>query len=492
MTRRKKSFESRITPNTPRRIVIVGGGISGLAAAYHLMEANRRNGGSLQISLLEASARLGGSLQTAKRDGFLLEGGPDCFITEKPRGIELARELGLESEIIPTRSEHRRSFIVKGGKLLPVPEGFYLIGPARIAPFLKSPILSWRGKLRVMAEPFAKCSPPPSGDESVASFVRRRLGPEALAWLAQPLLAGIYGADPEALSLKATFPGFLEMEGNGGVLRGLRRRRQNSDFSASSQNDVRKASGARYGLFASFKNGMQTLVDCLAGKLASGGVVIRPNTAVRELRQSPNGLWRLSFSSGDPLEADAVCLALPAYAAADLLVAHDRELADLLESIPYSGSATINLAFRRNDVSHPLDGFGFVVPHAEKRFLLAATFSHQKFEGRAPEGCVLIRGFVGGAAGEHVLKADDATLERRALQDLHDFLGLRDSPLFCVVRKHERSLPQYPVGHVNHLVRIDEKRKKWPGLALAGNWMNGVGIPDCIASGERAAKELVG
>ena len=487
-------------PNSTKQFVVVGGGISGLAAAYRLAEECRRSSAPFQINLLEASGRLGGSLQTTKRDGFLLEGGPDCFITEKPRGIELCKELGLENELIPTRSEHRRSFIVKSGKLLPVPEGFYLIGPAKVGPFLKSPILSWKGKMRVLLEPFIKKhelrersgSAPGKGvgDESVASFVRRRLGPEALTWFAQPLLAGIYGADPEALSLRATFPQFIEMEVNGGgVIRGLRAKRLNS--LVSPLNDVQKASGARYGLFVSLRNGMQTLADRLGKKLVEDGTVIRKNTAVNEIHRGSNG-WAVSLSDGSAMEASGVCLALPAYAAARVLSARERELADLLEAIPYSGSATINLAFRRNDVSHPLDGFGFVVPHAEKRFLLAATFSHQKFENRVPDGCVLIRGFVGGASGEHVLKADDSTLERRAIQDLHDLLGLRDSPLFCVIRKHERSLPQYPVGHLTHLARIEEKRKKSSGLSLAGNWMNGVGIPDCIESGERAARELIG
>jgi oxygen-dependent protoporphyrinogen oxidase len=268
---------------------------------------------------------------------------------------------------------------------------------------------------------------------------------------------------------------------SGGVLRGLRARR----------NGTGSASGARYGLFASLKNGMQTLSDVLERKLVDGGVVIRKNSSVNALHQDPGGRWVVTSSNGAILEAEAVCLALPAYATATLLRSHDGVLADLLEGIPYSGSATINLAFRRSDVSHPLDGFGFVVPHAEKRFLLAATFTHQKFEGRVPGGCILIRGFVGGVSGEHVLTADDGTLERRALQDLHDLLGLRDSPLFCVVRKHQRSLPQYTVGHLDRLTEIENHRKALSGLTLAGNWMNGVGIPDCVESGEKAAKELV-
>jgi oxygen-dependent protoporphyrinogen oxidase len=321
-------------------------------------------------------------------------------------------------------------------------------------------------------------------DESVASFVRRRLGDEALAWLAQPLLAGIYGADPETLSLRATFPRFLEMEEkHGGVLRGL----------WGHKDGAYQASGARYGLFVSLRGGMQTLVDRLEKKMMDSQVVIQKNAAVQELHRNPaagKAQWSIVLGDRSSLEADAVCLALSSDAAARLLCPSDAELASLLDGIPSTGSATINLAFRRSDISHSLSGFGFVVPQIEKRFLLAGTFSHQKFEGRAPEGCVLIRGFVGGAFGEYVLKADDATLERRALQDLHELLGLRDSPLFSMVERHERSLPQYRVGHVERLARIEERRKALPGLALAGNWMRGVGIPDCVDSGERAAKAL--
>jgi oxygen-dependent protoporphyrinogen oxidase len=333
-----------------------------------------------------------------------------------------------------------------------------------------------------MMEPFVKKQIPSPSDESVGSFVKRRLGNEALTWLAQPLLAGIYGANPENLSLRATFPRFLEMEAkSGGVVRGMRSRRTGA----------RKASGARYGLFASLKNGIQTLVDSLDFHLREKGVAIRKNAVVAELRKNPSR-WGICLEGGEVLEADAVCLALPAYVMASLLRTHDKELADLLDDIPYGSSATINLAFRRNDISHPLDGFGFVVPDAEKRFLQAATFSHQKFAGRAPEGFVLIRGFVGGVSGGHFLKGDDATLERRTLQDLHAFLGLRDSPLFSLIERHARSLPQYTVGHMDRLAQIEKRYAVLlSSLALAGNWGRGVGIPDCIESGDRAGNRLL-
>ncbi len=435
----------------------------------------------MEIRLLEASPRLGGSIRTAQRDGFLLEAGPECVLTEKPRILEFCRELGLESELISTQTQHRRSFVVKSGRLHPVPEGFYLIGPSHVGHFLRSSLISWRGKWRVLCEPFIPVRH--YEDESLASFVRRRLGEEVLERLAQPLLAGIYAADPETLSLRATFPQFLEMERRGrGVLQGLKAR----------SSEARSASGARYSLFVSFRKGLQTLVDRLERCFAPG--TIQKGVSVREIRRTASGArasWMIVQSDGGVMEADGICLALPAYRAAGLVRSLNSHLAHLLEEVPYASTATVSFAFRKSGVRHPLNGFGFVVPRVENRFLLACTFSHRKFEGRAPEDCVLLRCFAGGAHEEHALEADDSVLERQAVGDLRDLLGLSDDPLFSIVERHEKAIPQYLLGHLERWEKIKRELKSLPGLVLAGNWMNGVGIPQCVESGERAGEDLV-
>ena len=460
-----------------KRVIVVGGGITGLAAAIRLKKQAERQRLSLDVQLLEASPRLGGSLHSASREGFLLEGGPDCFLSVKARGLEFCRELGLADDLIDTRPENRRSFIVRGGRLHPVPEGFYLMAPSRLRPFLSSGLISWRGKWRAMAEPL--CPSRPQSDESLASFVRRRIGREVLDWLAQPLLAGIYSADPERLSLQATFPQFLEMEQKyGSVLVGLAKR----DPAA------RQASGARYSLFASLRGGMETLARRAVEKLS--GVALKTRAPARALRRSADG-WEIVPEKGETLRADGVCLALPAHRCAALLAPQNKPLAGELDAIPYSTSITINLAFEESAIRHPLDGIGFVTPAAEKQPAIACTFAHRKFSGRAPPGKALLRAFVGGDQPPALFQRDDKELERLALQDLAPWLGITQPPLFRSVERWPRAMPQYVVGHLRRILHIEEMLLGMPGLALAGNWLRGVGIPDCIESGERAADALI-
>ncbi len=459
-------------------MAVIGGGITGLAAAYRLQKHAQDPEHPIEVHLFEASSRLGGTVYTKSRDGFLLEEGPDCFLTEKPRTTELCKELGLEQQIIPTRDEHRRSFILKEKKLHPVPEGFYLMAPSQLRPFLSSSLLSWRGKWRVLRESLQPAKP--QRDESVASFVRRRLGQEALDWLAQPLLAGIYAADPETLSLQATFPRFLEMEERyGSVLVGLKKR----------DKAIQKASGARYSMFSSLKHGMQSLTDRLAAAIPSS--CVHRSTTVTGLKRRPQGGWDLQLVKGQGLEMDAVCLALPAYSAGALLYMEDASFGELLKTIPYAGSATLNFAFRAGAIQHSLEGFGFVSPHLEKQTALACTFVHRKFPGRVPRGHVLLRAFAGGALQPDVLKLNDDELAKRVLSDLQMILGITQAPLFATLQRWPRAMPQYTVGHLQRILHIEEMLLGLPGLALAGNWLRGVGIPDCIESGERAAEALL-
>jgi oxygen-dependent protoporphyrinogen oxidase len=459
-----------------KRIIVVGGGITGLAAAYRLKTQAPKHA-AFEIVLLEASSRLGGTLKTTTRDGFLLESGPDCFLSEKLPALELCRELGLVDQLLSTRTEHRRSFIVKGGKLYPVPQGFYLIAPSRLRPFLSSSLLPWSGKWRVLLESLIPAHA--QSDESLASFVRRRLGQSTLDWLAQPLLAGIYAADPETLSLQATFPQFLEMEKKyGSVLVGLKKR----------DAATKEASGARYSLFTTFRSGMQTLTDQLEKQLS--GVQIRRSVRVQSIKRSSEG-WQLDLSQGGPIAGEGICLALPAYRSAELLRRELPALADQLNTIPFSGSATLNLAFKESAIPQALDGFGFVTPFAEKRTTLACTFVHRKFTGRAPAGHALLRAFVGGALQEELLQLDDAELQKRVLTDLRELLGITQAPLFAALERWPSGMPQYTLGHLKRVLQIEESLLTYPGLTLAGNWLKGVGVPDCIESGQRAADILL-
>lgn len=488
-----------------KHIAIVGGGITGLAAAHRLLERGCESGQPFQITLLEASPRIGGIVQTQERDGFLLEQGPDSFISEKPEALELVRRLELESQVIETNEIHRRSFIVRQGRLLPVPEGFHLIAPARLWPFVSSGVFSWPGKARIAMDlllPRRKVNGNADGntdttsDETLASFVRRRLGREALERMAQPMVGGIYTADPEKLSLQATMPRFLEMERkHRSVIRALRRTPKEG------------TSGARYSLFLSFDRGMQVLTDKLVEKLSDSAVqtsspeesattTVRVNAVVESLAPEPSSTggvtkWRVVTNRNEAFIADAVCLALPAVVSASLLRKVDGQLASELDNISYASSATINLAYKRADTPHALDGFGFVVPFIEKRSLIACTFSSVKFAGRAPEGFVLLRAFIGGALQSELLDLDDAELLALIRTDLRELLGVTRPPLFSEVSRWHNSMPQYHLGHLERVKRIDERVASLPALALAGNAYSGIGIPDCIRSGEKAADDLV-
>ena len=453
------------------RIVIIGGGISGLAAAHRVIELNKE----AQVTVLEASERLGGTIQTEHRDGFLLERGPDSFISEKPHAIALAKRLGLESQLIQTNEEYRRSFIVRDGRLRAVPEGFQLMAPSRMWPFITSDIFSVAGKARMAADLLLpRKNANGSTDESLASFVRRRLGKEALARMAQPMVGGIYTADPETLSLRATLPRFLDMEQKHRslILAMLRQGREQKTGT----------SGARYSLFVSFERGMQTLVEPLTRMNAD----LRVNT--RPQRLTFDHGWTITTDKDEQIKADAVCLAVPAYVAASLL---GGRLAEKLREIKYASTATINFGYRRFAIKHPLNGFGFVVPFIEKRALIACTFSNVKFSGRVPDGHVLLRAFAGGALQPEVFALDEAEMARRVEIDLRELLGISEDPLFVEVAKWERSMPQYEVGHLDRVNEIERLAGELPGLTLAGNAYRGAGIPDCVRSGEAAAEALI-
>ncbi len=467
-----------------KRAVVIGGGITGLTACYRLTQQAQAGDLPLDVVLLEASDRLGGVIATRREDGLLLEEGPDCFLTAKPGGVELCDELGLSAELIGTTAEHRQSFIVHRGKLVPVPQGFYLMAPGSLWPFVTTRAFSWSGKLR-MALDLALPRRTSEDDESLADFVTRRLGREALERMVQPMVGAISPADPRRLSMRATMPQFQDMERRHRSLILALRHRQRQ---ASTQQPG--VSGARYGLFASFRHGMQTLVDALADRLPAG--TVRLQTPVHSVRRDPDSQrWIVSPQDGPDLEADALCLALAAPQAARLLSGLDPELAAGLHDIPYASSAIVTLACDRADVAHPLDGMGFVVPAVEQRSLIACSFSSVKFAGRAPTDKVLLRAFVGGALQQEQALWPDAKLQDAVYQDLRQLLGLIGKPARCHVSRHPSAMPQYHVGHLTHIERLEAAARHWPGLALAGNAYHGVGVPDCIRSGDAAARDIL-
>lgn len=466
------------------RVVVVGGGISGLAAAHRLVELSRERDLGLEVILLEAGERLGGCIATERVGDFLVEAGPDSFITEKPWALRLCKRLGLASRLISTSPAQQNVYVVHNGSLEPLPEGFYLLAPTRLWPLIRTPLFSWRGKLRMALElvlPHGK----PDGDESLASFVRRRFGPELLERVAQPLIGGIYAADPEKLSLKATMPRLLEMERTRRSVTWAmwleqKRRSQNS----------KAGSGARWSLFLTLAGGMQELVEAIIRELPQDAWRLGAKAKGLEWSATTKR-WRVVTEDRGKLEADGVILAIPAYAAGALAGSLTPELARELKAVPYVSTATVSLAFRRADVPKPLNGFGFVVPAIESRGIIASTFSSVKYSGRAPEGYVLLRAFVGGALQPWFFDQDDAMMEQSVREELASLLGIAAAPLFCRIYRHPYSMPQYHVGHLEWLARVEDHLKRLTGLALAGNAYRGVGIADCVRSGEEAVERLL-
>ena len=466
------------------RVVVVGGGISGLAAAHRLMELNRDGPHDIRVTLLEANQRMGGTIGTEHFSGFLVESGPDSFIAEKPWGIQLCERLGIASNLISLGSARRKIYVVHQGSLVPLPEGFILMAPTRLWPLIRTPLFSWPAKLRIALELFLPRGGE-GGDESLGSFVRRRFGQELLDRVAQPLMGGIYAANPEELSLKSTMPRFLELERTRRSIiwaTWLEQRRR-----ARSQ---RTGSGARWGLFVSLADGMQQLVETLVGRLPAE--TVRQGTRAVGLEwNAAKNVWGITTEGGEELEADGVILAIPAYGAAQALSSVDPELAQELAGIPYTSTATVTLAYRSADIPNGLEGFGVVVPAEEHRQIIACSFSSVKYSGRAPAGNELVRAFVGGALQPELFEKSDEAMESSVRQELAALLGIKAEPLFSRIHRHPRSMPQYRVGHSDRVGRIKERLTKHQKLALAGNAYGGVGIADCIHSGESAAEALL-
>jgi len=467
-----------------KRIAIVGAGIAGLSTAYYLSKLAQQGGQRLQITLLEKEGRLGGSILTEGADGFLMEGGPDCFISEKPWALKLCKELGLEKEVIGTNQQVRRTFILWGGRLHEIPEGFMLLAPTSLWPFVKSSLFSLPGKVRMGLDliiPRKKSD----AEESLAAFVRRRLGREALERIAEPLVAGIHAGNPETMSLKSTFPRFIDLEREyRSLIWGMRQRKR--QFA-----NIR----ARYTMFITLRDGMEGMVSALeqalpGGIISLGGEVVEVEKINGESSKKPRYRLRIRGKKKE-MEADAVVLATPAFVTARLLQGIAGDIAHQLNTIPYVSTATVNLAYERSQIGHPLDGYGFVVPRLEGRRIMAATFSSVKFPGRAPQGKALLRCFVGGAKNEELVSWGDDKLAAAVTADIAEILSITGEPQHVRIFRWEKAMPQYTVGHEEKLFRIEQGLSKLPGLYLTGSAYRGIGISDCVHQGELIAEQCL-
>jgi oxygen-dependent protoporphyrinogen oxidase len=459
------------------RIAIIGGGISGLSAAFAL-EEHRRSGGDVDYVLYESSPRLGGVLRTEYIDGCIVEAGPDSFITEKPWATDLCRALGLGDQLIGSNDADRKTYILTKGRLVEMPDGLMFMVPTKILPTGMSPLFSWKTKLRMTRELFH----PPRAvdhDESVAAFVERHYGAEMVDRLADPLLSGVYGGEAASLSVRAVLPRFAEMERKYGSL-GRAMLAARKKMSAGPRKPAPP-------LFTSLKNGMQHLAETVVSRLTPASLLT--NTLVQAIQREA-GSWVVSAGLQSD-QFDGVIVALPAPAAADVLRMVTPELSAELAAIQYSSSITVGLGYDR-DVREALPpGFGFLVPRSEGKKLLAATFVHNKFPHRAPDDRALLRCFFAGRNAEDVWSLPDQQIIGIVRKELQQILGLRAEPLFARVYKWKSAMAQYGVGHLERLDRMERLRQQLPGLALAGNAYSGIGVPDCVRTGRDAAKHLV-
>jgi oxygen-dependent protoporphyrinogen oxidase len=451
-----------------RTSVIIGGGIGGLACAHRLLRHAAATGEPERITVLEAGERWGGVIASEERDGFLCERGPDAVLTAKPAAIELMRELGLEERIIQVLPAARRTLIARGARLLPVPDGLYLLAPGKLWPFVTSAAISWPGKLRMLLDLVKPRRAAGVTEESLAGFVRRRLGREALDRLAQPLVGGIYSADPEELSVDAAMPQFVAME----------REHRSLIVAIAKRARTTAAAGPRYGMFASLKGGLGELVATLIARLGDADLRLRsPVAGIERVAER----WRVTLDRGEVCDADRLVIAGPAHVAAGLLAPIDAQLAEVLAAIPYRSIITVNAAFK--NLALP-ESAGFVVPAVEHRSISACTFASRKFAGRAPDGAALLR----AAVGTNSTQDSDEDVLRRTMTDLDTWLGCGLLPDFNLITHHRRALAQPVLGHAARVERIRKREKSWPGLALIGNGYEGSGIPDIIDQANAAAR----
>jgi oxygen-dependent protoporphyrinogen oxidase len=482
-------------------MAVIGGGIAGLAAAHRLVELAP----ACHFTLFEAGSRLGGVLSTLHQDGYQVEQSADNFITTIPWGVDLCKRLGLGDQLVETNPAHRHTYVVRGGRLHKLPDGFLMMAPTRLWPLALTPILSPLGKLRAALEYFIPARKDET-DESMAAFVRRRLGREAFERLVEPLVSAVYAADMEKLSVAATLPRFRDMERQyGSLIRAMRHQMKRRP-------KAKAESGARYSMFVTLRDGLSSLVAAIAARLPDGAV--RLDTPVVRIERCA-GQWRVYLAPGEspgasdrqsrhphpkPLpkgeggmweDFDALIVATPSHVAAGLLRPIDAELGADLARIEHSGTAIVSLGYDEQQIGCALDAMGAVVPAVEKSAILAISFSSHKYLHRAPEGKVLLRVFVGGARRPELAEMADERLRPLVLGELGPLLRIRGEPNFCNIAHWPGTMPQYHVGHKELVARIEARAAALPKVALAGNAYHGVGLPDCIHGGQQAAERVL-
>ncbi len=466
-----------------KSIVIIGAGISGLSAAYRLNKLKSQGGIDLDITVAEKADSPGGTIRSEQTGGFVIEGGPDCFFAEKPYAALLVKELGIADRLIGTNNKNQGTYVLWHRKLHKLPEGVVLMVPTRFAPFVTSTLFSLPGKMRMGMDLFIP-KRTDGVDESLAEFTIRRLGREALDRIAEPLVAGVHAGDPDTMSVRSSFPRFVDMEQKyGSLIRGM----INARRAMQHQRPVSPGS-----MFMTMKNGLKDLIDAVQQQ--SEGVQFRTGAEARSVTRTPHPggpAYVVTLSSGEALKADGVILAVPAYAAAELVASLSGDLGSLLRSIPYVSTATVSLAYKKDSFGGTLKGFGFVVPKKENRRIMAATWTSSKFSHRAPEDAVLLRLFVGGVSNQEMVFQPDDKIVSIIKAELNDILGISAEPLFARIYRWDRAMPQYTIGHESRVKTIEQMVTGLGSVRLCGSAYHGIGISDCINSGNTAAQGVL-
>ena len=462
-----------------KQVAIIGGGISGLTAAFHLEKA-RALGSDLRYAVLEAGQRLGGSLYSDRVEGCLVEAGPDSFLTEKPWALTLCKELGIDDQLIGSNDAQRKTYIVVNNRLIAMPDGLMFMVPTKLVPTALSPLFSWGTKIR-MARELMHPPRPMENDETVGELVERHFGVEVVDRLADPLLSGVYGGDANKLSARAVLPRFVEMEEKYGSL---------SKAMLAAHRKMKASAGKQppRPLFSSLKDGMQQMLDAIVARLDPS--MLRLRTRVRAVY--PQGdRWRLAIDMGGNEVFDAVIVATPANVSGALLEGVDRDMAEDLLGVTYGSSVTVTMGYHMDQLKPLPPGFGFLVPRSEGRRMLACTFVHNKFPHRAPADKGMLRCFLGGARDEGVLNLTDDEILDTVRKELQEIVKLKAPPMFDRIYRWRGAMAQYESGHIARVARIEKRLKDIPGLEIAGNAYHGIGVPDCIREGMNAANSVV-
>lgn len=473
---------------TPKSVIIVGGGISGLSTAFALLEQAASADLPLSCTMLDAAPVWGGKIVTHRVGRWVMEAGPDSFLSQKPWAMDLCRRLGIDDQLINTNPVEKKASVLRGGQLHELPEGLVTFTPSQLGPFFRSGLLSWMDLARMGCDLLI----PPrrsTDDESLAAFFRRRFGRHACERVMEPLMAGIYAGDAEQMSLRATFPRFYELEQtHGSVIRGMMAARRARAQTAS---DGRP----KHTMFVTLKNGLADLVAGMTTRIQQGGGVLKAGVQAEALRvrshQAGRWMYDVICSDGTAVSAEALVLATPAYVSADLVRPLSPLAAGLMETIPYASTATISLIYPASAVGRTLQGFGFVVPRVEDRDLIAATWTSIKWPHRAPPDEVSVRCYLGGVGREAILERDDEALVRCVRDELASIVGLQATPQYVEVNRWHRAMPQYTIGHLDRLTQLEAAVSRFGGLTITGAGYRGVGLPDCIRDGaETAARTL--